>query len=115
MRILLIFMVLSSLALSVPVGKIIDTSVVNIDNTYPGSENEFIAGSSSNLSRIVVVNPTDTDMVACIYSLTAAACSDNMLVPANSFRGKQSSYIVGLFIRSLGATITSGNVEGSGE
>ena len=115
MRILLIFMVLSSLALSVPVGKIIDTSVTNIDDTYAGSENEFIAGSSSNLSRIVVVNPTDTDIAACIYSITAAGCSDDMLIPANSFRSKQSSYIVGLFLRSLGATITSGNVEGSGE
>lgn len=115
MRALLITLIFSLGALGVPVGKIINTAVTNIDNTYAGSENEFIAGSSSSLSRIVVVNPSDEDIAACIYSLTAGDCSDDMLIPANSFRSKQSSYIVGLFLRSLGSTITSGNVEGSGE
>lgn len=104
-----------SFCLGAPDGKILDTSVTNLDNTYAGSENEFIAGGTKNIGNIIVVNNSATDLYGCIFSLAAAACSDDLFIPARSFRTKQSDYIRGLYLRTVSGTESTDIIEGTGE
>ena len=117
LKIIVVFLaVITGIAIAAPNGKIIDTSVINIDDSYAGSENEFIPLGTNNIGNIYIANVTETDLLACIYAASVGGCTDDMLIPANSFRSKSSNYIRGLLLRSAGATITSAtNVEGSGE
>lgn len=117
LKIIVVFLaIITGVAIAAPNGKIIDTFVVNIDDSYAGSENEFIELGTNNIGNIIVVNSTGTDLLACIYAASVGNCTDDMLIPANSFRSKSSNYIRGLLLRSAAATITSvTNVEGSGE
>ena len=98
-----------------PLGTIKDTSITNIDDTYSGAANEFIAGTTNPIGGILIVNPTSTDLYACVYALAVGDCADDMLIPAGSWRGKKSNYIRGLRLRVKTGTLSSGDVEGSGE
>ena len=102
-------------AQAAPEGRTQDTSVTPVDNTYAGSENEFIAGGTNNIGSVYIANPSAIDMYACVFALTAASCSDDMIIPAGSFRVKHSNYIRGLYLRSAAATISVSIIEGSGE
>lgn len=109
------FLVIGVTLSAAPAGKILDTSLTPLDDTYAGSENEFIPGGTKNIGNIIVVNPSSVDIYACWKALDAASCTDDMVIPASSFRTKKSNYIRGLYLRAVSGSISSEIIEGTGE
>lgn len=116
MRKVIVALLLFSLPiLAAPGGAIKDTSITNIDSSYAGAANEFIAGTTDHIGGVIVVNPSSTGLFACVYALDVGDCTDDMYVPANSFRTKRSNYIRGLWLRAETGVISTGVIEGTGE
>lgn len=101
-----------------PTGKIIDLSATNIDATYAGSENEFVAPGTDSIGCIKITNNSNDSLRACYTEISDSACTSiigtgkELLVPAKSFVRVCNDYVRGLLIRAASGISTSGELQG---